>query len=141
MREFEFTLDKVLIAGLRAWGPKVSQFTVFDSHNVGPSSGGTTELHERVSNLTEDLAWGGLGQEVTPSTTRNITIVVRDYVSDDKLEAAQISIDGVYVGVADANGEFQVQNIELGGHSIQITLDGYLDTTNDTLVNDFFVVT
>jgi len=142
MREFEYDFSlEGLNKGLRNFSnnPRNNKALV-ECHNVGPGKGGP-ELHEPLTDLNADgITWGGEGLEDQPSTTRDITIVVKDYVTEAELPDAHVYVDGVDEGVADSNGEVNITGIELGGHSIRITLAGYLDSDADDLLNDYFVV-
>jgi len=73
--------------------------------------------------------------------TRTVTIDVTDYVSGADLETVAVWIDGVSKGNTDASGELTVEDVELGGHTLKLTKTGYTGSEDDTLLNDYFMVT
>ena len=92
---------------------------------------------------TKLLSWGSeeipfLSDE--DETEVDITITVKDYVSDIPVEEASIYIDGSYVGKTDSSGVLNVMAVTVGNHTIKMTADGYVDSIVDDLDNDNFTV-
>ena len=142
MREFEFTFDEGLKHGLRRFAnnPRNAQSLV-ECHNLAPNDQGL-ELHEAVTDLNATgVTWGGLGQWSAASDTRDITIHVSDYIDASELQTVSVYIDDVLKGTTDANGELDVDDVEVGGHILKLTKTGYLDSDADTLLNDYIMVT
>lgn len=141
MREYDFTFDEGLTKGLRRFSanPTNAQALV-ELFNLAPSTLGL-EAHETLTNLNEDdIEWGGLGAKAGATDTRDITIAVADYVEDDvDIEGAEVYIDEVLMGTTDENGELDV-TLTVGGHSIRVVAAGYVDSDQDDLLNDYFVV-
>jgi len=71
----------------------------------------------------------------------DITVIVKDYVSDVLIAEASVWVDGVYKGKTDVNGELNVGNLEAGDHTIKMSKAGYLTSDEDDLDNDDFTVT
>jgi len=70
----------------------------------------------------------------------DITISIKDYVSDITVSEATIYIDGRYKGESDSEGLLNVPAISVGDHTIKIIADGYIDSIVDDLDNDNFTV-
>ena len=141
MKEFSKLLSEELKQGLVPYTNRPRNVGgLRESFNLEVTDEGLA-CHEEVVSITEDRDWGQEEVLTPAATTRDITIVVRDYVSEDDVEGAMIYIDGNLAGTADVNGELLIEGIAIGGHSIKITKAGYLDSDADYLLNDYFVVT
>ncbi len=141
MKEFEFTFQKGLASGLRKHrsNPRDNEALV-ECHNFRPTESGL-QVHESVVDLNaDDVAWGGLGKWSAAGATRDITIRITDYIDATELQNVSVYIDDVLKGTTDANGELDVDDVAVGGHSLKLTKTGYLDSDSDTLLNDYIVV-
>ena len=142
MKSFRYTFEDGLGKGLRRFSsnPRNTQSLV-ECHNAMPSEEGL-KPHEVVTSLNADsIAWGGEGKLAAYSPTRNITISIKDYVSDADVATAAVFIDNVSKGNTDANGEIDITGITVGTHTLKITKTGYVDSDADELLNDYLVVT
>lgn len=142
MKEFELTFDEGLRHGLRRFStnPRNEQGLV-ECHNIAPTEA-SPGLHEAVTDLNASgITWGGLGQWSAAGGTRDITVYITDYVDSSELENVSVYIDDVLKGTTDANGELDVDDVEVGGHTLKLTKTGYLDSDADTLLNDYIMVT
>jgi len=142
MKEFEAVFSDGLGKGLRASSRRERNTErLTECFNVGPKDGGV-ELHEAFDSLNASgVAWGGMGQSLPSLGTRDVTFDVTDYVSGADLQTVSVWVDGVLKGTTDANGELDVADVELGGHTLKLTKTGYTDSDDDTLLNDYFMVT
>ena len=136
MKELEYDITKLFYGGLRRFKNQEGLIACF---GVEEEDGEYLEPPSLVE-LNTSYAWPTDGIEEC-SGTRDIVIVVKDYVSDADVSGAHVWIDGVDEGTADANGELAISDIAIGGHSIKITATGYTDSDQDSLLNDYFVVT
>jgi len=75
-----------------------------------------------------------------PQAYYDITINVKDYISDVDVEGVAVSIDGVPQGNTDSDGLLNVPRVAVGDHTIKMTKDGYQDSDLDDLGNDTFTV-
>ena len=142
MKEFPFNIKEGLTKGLRRFStnPMNSQFMV-ELHNLAPSDQGL-EPHETITSLNATgVTWGGVGAKAAITDTADITISLKDYIDEDDIADAAIYIDGIYIGVTDADGELDVVGVTLGGHTLRVVATGYVDSEDDDLLNDYFVVT
>ena len=142
MKEFEFTFQKGLTSGLRKHftNPRNEQ-ALAECHNWRPTEAGLV-AHEAVVSLNAGgITWGGLGKWTVAGATRDITIHVADYIDATELQTVSVYIDDVLKGTTDANGELDVDDVAVGGHTLKLTKTGYLDSDADELLNDYIVVT
>jgi len=142
MREFQYTFKEGLLKGLRRFttAPRDEQ-GLTECHNFAPSEKGLG-LHEAIVDLNATgITWGGLGKWTAAGATRDITIHVADYIDASELQTVSVYIDGVLKGTTDANGELDVDDVAVGGHTLRLTKTGYLDSDADTLLNEYIVVT
>ena len=140
MKEFVSSLDDELLVGLRAYANRPANSAgLSELYNLEPGAEGL-EAHVPIVDLGS-VDWG-VAVTLTPAaTTRDITLIVKDYVSEDDVDGAMVTVDGVFAGTADINGELTIIGIAIGGHSIKIAKARYLDSDADFLLNDYFVVT
>jgi len=141
MKEYSFIFDEGLTKGLRRFSANpTNEQTLIELFNLAPSPLGL-EAHETLTNLNaDDIEWGGLGAKAEVTDTRDITISIRDYVDDDiNIEGAEVYIDDSLIGTTDENGEIDAI-VTVGGHSIRVVAAGYVDSDQDDLLNDYFVV-
>jgi len=71
---------------------------------------------------------------------QDVTIYVRDYISNVVISGAMVYIDGNFEGVTDADGKLQVVGIDVGDHNLKITKAGYVDSDQDEIDNDDFTI-
>jgi len=141
VKEFEFTFDRGLRSGLRKhFSNSRNEQALVECHNLMPTEAGL-EVHKAVNDLNTSYSWGGLGKWAAAGATRDITIHVTDYIDASELQTVTVWIDGVNKGTTDANGELDVDDVAVGGHTLKLTKTGYLDSDADTLLNDYIVVT
>ena len=142
MKEFEAVFSDGLGKGLRPDSRRERNTErLVECFNVVPKDGGL-ELYSSLSDLNDaGVSWGGMGTELPSLGTRTVTIDVTDYVSGADLETVAVWIDGVSKGNTDASGELTVEDVELGGHTLKLTKTGYTGSEDDTLLNDYFMVT
>lgn len=76
----------------------------------------------------------------TDNNPRNVTLRIIEFSSEVPQENANIYIDGIHAGVTDMYGELDVDLVP-GTYALQITKEGFLDSNEDELSNDEFVVT
>jgi len=96
-------------------------------------NGSGQEPYRRFAIALPDLA-------ATQVAYRNYLIRLLDFSSEEPLAGATVWVDGLEAGVTDANGELLLEGIATGTHSIRAFLEGYLDTSEDGLSNETFVV-
>lgn len=142
MREYESSLTKEFLKGLIPISNRPRNAEgLFECLNIYPEGEGFVS-HKTIYSLNDvDVNWGSQATLIEHATTRDYTISIKDYVSDDDLSGAMVYIDGALVGTTDVDGLLTVEGIAIGGHAIKITLAGYLDSDADALLNDYFVVT
>ena len=141
MKEYSFVFDEGLTKGLRRFSANpTNEPTLVELFNLAPSPLGL-EAHETLTSLNEDdVSWGGIGTKAPVTDTREITIAIADYVDEDTvIEGAEVYIDGELMGTTDENGELDV-TLTVGGHSLRVVAAGYVDSDEDDLLNDYFVV-
>lgn len=73
-------------------------------------------------------------------THQDITITVKDYITDAAVSGASVYIDGTLKGTTDTEGNLNISSIAVGEHTIKITKSGYENSDIDTLANDTFTV-
>ena len=142
MKAFQYVFEEGLMKGLRRFSsnPRNNQDLV-ECHNAMPSENGL-KFHKVVTSLNADeISWGGEGKLDAYSPTRNITINITDYVSEEDVAEASVYIDGALQGTTDANGEIDITDIAVGTHTLKVTKTGYVDSDADELLNDYLVVT
>ena len=142
MKEFEAVFSEGLSKGLRADSARERNTErLTECFNVRPFRGGLA-LHVPMVDLNAaGVVWNGLGKSLPSLGTRDVTIDVTDYVTGGDLETVAVWVDGVSKGNTDANGELLVEGVELGGHTLKLTKTGYVDSDDDVLLNDYFMVT
>ena len=140
MREFSVVF-KAFNKGLRAFkNMPMGEQSLVECFNMAPSEMGL-EIHETLMSLNADgVSWGGEGVKAAPTTTRTITINIRDYVSEDLVETAAIYLDTVLKGTTDVLGNITIEDVAVGGHYLKITKVGYIDSDQDVLYNDYIMV-
>ena len=62
-------------------------------------------------------------------------------VDDTELQTVAVYLDDVRKGNTDADGELDIANVSVGGHTLKLTKAGYDDSDADDLYNDYIVVT
>ncbi len=141
MKEFEYIFDLEMM-GLRQFRTnKVDEEALVDCFNLMPMRGGH-QGHEVLLDLNgNSIAWGGLGQLTASANTTNITIKVSDYMDDTFEQTVSVYIDNVLQGTTDAQGEIDIADIAVGGHTLKLTKASYTDSDADDLLNDYIVVT
>lgn len=78
--------------------------------------------------------------EDTSSEFREVTLHISDWVSEASLDGASIYIDGNYKGLTDSEGKWTWTRAAVGYHTIKIVKSGYVNSDEDDLDNDEFVV-
>jgi hypothetical protein len=140
VKEFEATFNG-LSKGLRPFGnlPRNEEF-LMECYNVAPDEKGLV-IHEILTSLNADgVSWGGEGQKAAASTTRSITINVKDYVDLTDLEDVSVYLDGSLEGTTDSDGNITIADVAIGGHALKLTKSVYTDSDADDLYNDFIMV-
>lgn len=142
MREDTYVFSEGLTKGLRRFKTNpINNESLIELHNLSPEKLGI-EAHEALTNLNASgISWGGIGSKAAITDTRDITISISDYVTEGDVAGASVYIDDVLQGTTDANGEIDITGITVGGHTIKVTAAGYVDSDDDDLLNDYFVVT
>ncbi len=141
MKEFEYPLTDILLKGLRRFpGPRNAE-ELEDCHNLMPMEE-RLNVHEQITDMDADgITWDGLGKLTVAVSTKTITVRVSDYLDDSDLQTVTVWLDGVNKGTTDANGELDIANVAVGGHTIKLTKASYTDSDLDDLLNDYIVVT
>lgn len=141
MKEFPFTFKEGFTRGLRRFDTNpINSQSLTELHNMAPDVGGLTPHQLVISLNATGVAWGGVGAKASAVILRDITISIKAYVDDSDIANASVYIDDVYVGVTDADGEINVSDVTVGGHALKVTATGYVDSDDDDLLNDYFVV-
>jgi len=71
----------------------------------------------------------------------SVSIVVKDFTSDDIVPGTVVQVDGETVGVTDANGYCYIGILSKGRHDLKlIPPSPYLDSDLDGLANDWFTI-
>ena len=142
MRAFQYIFNEGLGGGLRRFSSNpCNKQSLTECHNAMPNEDGLVP-HETVISLdADDISWGGEGKLTAYSPTRSITINITDYVSAADVATASVYLDGTLQGTTDANGEINLTDVTIGTHTLKITKTGYVDSDDDTLLNDYLVVT
>lgn len=140
MREFPSAF-KNLGKGLRAFkNVPMNEDSLVECYNLAPAEAGL-EIHEALTSLNADgVTWGGEGIKAAPTLTRDISINIKDYVSEEILEGAAIYLDTILKGTTDVNGNLTIEDVTIGGHFLKITKAGYVDSDADVLYNDYIMV-
>lgn len=140
MKEFSTTF-KSLNKGLRPFeNMPINNDYLVECYNLEPGKVGLS-IHEALTSLNADgVSWDGEGQKAAASTTRTITIYVKDYVDETDLATVSVYLDGVLKGTTDANGELDITGIAVGGHVLKLTKTAYSDSDVDDLYNDYIMV-
>ena len=144
---------------------KVTYQTQYDliAHSIPPVSKETTAsvvvaqadataseditYQPRNSGLKNDPINGGGGgggtqtEPETPVTTTPYSITVLDYSTNTILAGVSVYLNGVLIGVTNAQGLLFLGNLLPGTYSIQMKKTGYFDSYQDGLNNDSFTVT
>lgn len=69
-----------------------------------------------------------------------VTIVAKDFLTNENIVGASVYVDGYYKGVTDSDGRLYVGTMDAGEHTVRIVASGYTSTDGDTLENDTFIV-
>jgi len=71
----------------------------------------------------------------------SVAVVVKEYSSENFIEGATVQIDGETLsGTTDENGTIMAGALASGRHTIKITKTGYVDSDEDDLENDSFII-
>jgi len=140
MKEFSVKFDG-LGKGLRPFeSMPINTEVLVECYNLAPAEAGL-EIHEILTDLNASgVSWDGEGQKAAASTTRTITIYVRDYVDTTDVATVSVYLDGSLEGTTDANGELDIADVAIGGHTLKLTKAGYTDSDADDLYNDYIMV-
>lgn len=141
MKEFEGSpID--FSKGLRRFYIRRNSDELDECHNFAPMENGL-ELHDALVSLNSTgTAWGGRGKLSAATATRDITIIVSDFVDGADVASASVYLDDVLQGTTGAGGEIDIADVDVGGHTLKITKAGYLDSDADDIIyNDYIVVT
>ena len=142
MRGFQYTFQEGLTGGLRRYSsnPRNKQSLV-ECHNAMPSDDGL-RFHIDVTSLdADDIDWDSVHVSASAVGTANITISIKDFVTDVDLVGVSVYLDGALKGTTDALGDLDIAAVSIGIHSIRLTLVDYVDSNLDDLYNDYIVVT
>ena len=142
MKGFQFTLQEGLLKGLRRFSlnPRNVQ-SLTECHNAEPCEEGL-HPHEVITSMdADDIDWDSVHVDASTVGTANITISIKDYVSDVDLEGVKVYLDGTLKGTTDSEGDLDIASVKVGLHSIRLTLTDYVDSNLDDLYNDYIVVT
>lgn len=140
MKEFELPIGD-FGTGLRRDSRRERNTLRFvEFYNVVPMEDGV-DFVDPILSLNTTQTWGGLGKDLPGLATRTVTIDVTDYVDGSDIDGVSVYLDGVLKGTTDANGELDIADVAVGGHTIKLVKTGYLDSDADTLLNDYILVT
>jgi hypothetical protein len=142
MRAFQYIFNEGLGGGLRRFSsnPRNKQ-SLTECHNAMPTEDGLRP-HEVITSLdADDIDWDSVHVDTSAVGTANITISIKDYVSDIDLEGVKVYLDGTLQGTTDSDGDIDLVDITVGIHPIRLTLTDYVDSNLDDLYNDYIVVT
>lgn len=80
--------------------------------------------------------------DLTDGTTGYKNIILRIYAKGSGVPVglADVYVDDVLLGQTNESGEFPIQGIAEGTHTLRVLAAGFVDTEIDTLYNDEFVV-
>jgi len=76
----------------------------------------------------------------TSDADLDYNIKVLDYCTNDPIQSATVTIDGVVVGVTDSDGLLKLGLLEAGEHTLLVVADGYITNDNDKLDNETFTI-
>jgi hypothetical protein len=121
---------------------KCSYETWYDSLAVKNSEGGDVLLvvEQDGNSLNMTIAFSGAA-----GGQRDVTLTVLDYCYGEPVPYASVKVQGPQgysaQKVADINGQVELGRLIIGGtYSLLITKAGYIDSDDDALNNDSFVV-
>ena len=139
MREYSEPF-KALNGGIRKHSSNIrNNHALIVCYNISPGAEGP-ESYEPIINFNDETDWEGDGVYVRPPETKDVIINARDYLDNEEIVGASVTIDGIFRGLTNEEGKITVAGLEVGGHTIQIAATGYVETALDTLSNDYFTV-
>lgn len=139
MKEFESS-TVFLNKGLKNFVGSRNSGELVDCHNVMPSEDGLKVCEILTDLNASGVSWGGIGKLTDAGATRNITICVSDFLDDSDLGTVSVYLDSVLKGTTDAQGEIDILDVSIGGHTLKLTKAGYISSDADDLYNDYIVV-
>lgn len=153
--EADVIVYAVEIAGWKPGSVSGSYLDPVGNDRTGQSSGGSSSgsssgsrLIDKTSEADAESETISLQKEYITIQYRvncdvgenEVTIIVKDAMTDQVIQGATVTVDGERTGVTNANGEWYAGKLSTGEHTVTIVADGYQPSSNDQLANDTFEV-
>ena len=136
---FTLNQDTISFPNLQIGSMKVKYTRKFDRYNfdflASEKQDGGPPQAVIVGTLGDDqdhLVYENMGY-------KGITIRIVDACTGDPVNQATVTVDGMNELVTDADGKVEL-NAKLGEHSLFVTAEGYINSDEDSLDNDSFMV-
>lgn len=90
--------------------------------------------------LTGDMLADFTDGLLTDIYDKDVVMTIRDACTKETLQDAHVYINGKYTGKSDSEGIIRLGSMKNATYSLKITKDGYQNTDEDNISNDYFTV-